>query len=121
MQGDNLAVTVNYDFRQQDGKPEYQSDIEIRPVSENGSFCAVEGTALASGSARGGQAIFAIPQSDSGRGLIAIVRPQTATRIGKPVFTAPFRLDGQGAIAFGPPCSLLRDAGGQHWSRLGGD
>jgi hypothetical protein len=118
--GDSITVTVNYDFRQQDGRPEYRTDIEIWPVSRNGSFCAVQGIPLATERARGGRTTLVLAPSAGGRDLIALARPQTDTRIGGPFFTAPFRLEGGEAVRADAPCDILRDTGGRHWARLEG-
>lgn len=118
--GDLITLTASYDFRQQDGKAEYQTGIEIWPVSRNGAFCSVQGTPLATERAKGGRIILALAQSDTGQDLIALARPQTATRIGGPFFTTPFRLEGAEAVPAGQPCDILRDAGGRHWPRLEG-
>lgn len=117
----SLALTALYDFRQQEAKPEYRTDIEIWPVARNGSFCAVRGGSLAASAAKGGRTTLVLPESDVDTELIALVRPQTATRIGATFFTTPFRIGGEAVLTAGRPCGILRDAGGRHWSRIEGD
>jgi hypothetical protein len=116
----SITLTVSYDFRQQDGKPEYQTDVEIWLVARNGSFCAVQGTPLAAERARGGRTTLVLAPSDADNDLIALARPQTETRIGGPFFTAPFRLEGGEAVPAGASCDILRDTGGRHRARLEG-
>jgi hypothetical protein len=118
--GDLITLTARYDFRQQDGKPEYQTDIEIWPVSRNGSFCSLQGAPLAAERAKGGRATLVLASSDAGAELIALARPQTETRAGGPFFTTPFRLEEGRTVPAAASCDTLRDTGGRHWPRLEG-
>jgi hypothetical protein len=118
--GSSAALTVRYDFQQQDGKPESQTDVEIWPIVQTNTLCAVEGAPLGAQKATGGRATFNLGLSTADQDFIVTVRPQTATRIGASFFSSPFRLGG-GAAVTGRTCGILRDAGGHHWSRIEGD
>ncbi len=119
--GDAIALTAAYDFRQQDAKTEYRTDIEIWPVARNGSFCAVRGAPVAVSAAHGGSATLVLPQANPGMDMIVLARPQTETRVGPAFFTTPFRIDRDAVLTTAQSCGILRDAGGRHWSRIEGD
>ena len=117
--GGTMMLTVTYDYRQQDEKPEQSTDIEIWPVARNGSTCELRGTLLAATRSIGGKAIVTMPQSASE--LVALVRPRWRARSGTPFFSAPFRVD-QGAVAaVDPSCNAIVDTNKRVWPQTGGN
>ena len=113
--GDSASLTVTYDFRQQGGKPETKTELEIWAIARNGATCALQGAPLATAKGVGGRTTLKLARSDAGDSLIAVARPQTATRVGAPFFSAPFRLEGDADVAIGPPCDIIRDDMERNW------
>ena len=118
--GESVSLTVRYDYRQQDGKPERQTETEIRPISRNGATCTLRGAPLAAAKAVGGKAAFTLTPSDFGKDLVALVRPQSETRTGAPFFSAPFRVDQGTVVAMTPACGTIVDMEKKVWPQTGG-
>ncbi len=118
--GGSVSLTVRYDYRQQDGKPERQTEVEIRPISRNGTICTLLGAPLAVVKAFGGKAAFALAPSDFGKDLVAQAQPQTETRTGAPFFSVPFRVDQENAVAMAPACGAVVDMDKKVWPQTEG-
>ena len=118
--GEAVSLTVRYDYRQQDGKPERQTEIEIRPISRNGTTCTLLDPPLAAAKAVGGKAVVTLAPSHFGNDLVALARPQTETRTGAPFFSAPFRVDQGAAAAMAPACGTIVDMDKNVWPQPGG-
>jgi hypothetical protein len=112
------ALEVTYDYRQQDGKPEKSTDLEIWPIARNGATCALSKAPVAAAEAAGGIVTLSLPRAVSE--LVALARPRTETRSGAPFFSLPFHVEQGAVVAADRPCNTIIDADKRVWPQAAG-
>jgi hypothetical protein len=120
-EGGAQSLIVTYGFRQQDGAPEMQTDVQLWPIQREGTTCWFAGkSVLATTRTSSGKAVLSLDTLDVAVEFVVVAYPQTRTKVGSPFFSLPFRVKNGAGVVLSPACDSIRDDNEHIWPQAEG-